>query len=321
MFGWADGELDRRMPAGPSGHDFFERYDASIARIAAARRKAAGSAGTVAVVSHGAAIRVWAGLRARNMEPGFAARHVLANTGIVAAGRGSRRRLAAHPLGRQSRGRPGAGGPDGGGPHRPHAVAEFSEALRAGNTAETGACLALICITLRRIEAAMQTNPRLNIRQVTWANPVGADLRAAQQAELDARFGTSDHEPGPPPSEADTAVFLVAHDKASGQPVGCGGLRILDEHTAEIKRLYVLPVHPRLRGGQLHPGGPGSPRPRPRHHLHHRGGRLGAARRPAFLRDSGFEPVPNFGPYIGVEHSYCYAKAIDSHSAAHTAMA
>ena len=36
----------------------------------------------------------------------------------------------------------------------------------------------------------MQTNPRLNIRQVTWANPVGADLRAAQQAELDARFGT-----------------------------------------------------------------------------------------------------------------------------------
>jgi hypothetical protein len=77
----------------------------------------------------------------------------------------------------------------------------------------------------------MQTNPRLNIRQVTWANPVGAALRAAQQAELDARFGTSDHESGPP-SEADTAVFLVAHDKASGQPVGCGGLRILDESTA-----------------------------------------------------------------------------------------
>ncbi|MHA7223922.1 histidine phosphatase family protein [Arthrobacter sp. RHLT1-20] len=82
VFGWAEGELDRRMPAGPSGHDFFERYDASIARIAAAA--AAGGAGTVAVVSHGAAIRVWAGLRAANREPGFAARHVLANTGIVA---------------------------------------------------------------------------------------------------------------------------------------------------------------------------------------------------------------------------------------------
>jgi broad specificity phosphatase PhoE len=80
VFDWAEGGLDRRMPAGPSGHDFFERYDASIARIAAAT----GGAGTVAVVSHGAAIRVWAGLRAANREPGFAARHVLANTGIVA---------------------------------------------------------------------------------------------------------------------------------------------------------------------------------------------------------------------------------------------
>ena len=82
VFGWADGELNRRMPGGPSGHDFFERYDASIARIATAT--ASGAAGTVAVVSHGAAIRVWAGLRASNMEAGFAARHVLANTGIVA---------------------------------------------------------------------------------------------------------------------------------------------------------------------------------------------------------------------------------------------
>src|SRR6478609_3341624 len=36
VFAWAAGDLDRRMPAGPSGHDFFERYDASIARIAAA---------------------------------------------------------------------------------------------------------------------------------------------------------------------------------------------------------------------------------------------------------------------------------------------
>ena len=86
VFGWADGELHRRMPGGPSGHDFFERYDASIARIAAAAASgaaASGAAGTVAVVSHGAAIRVWAGLRARNMEAGFAARHVLANTGIA----------------------------------------------------------------------------------------------------------------------------------------------------------------------------------------------------------------------------------------------
>ncbi len=82
VFAWTAGELDRRMPAGPTGHDFFERYDESIARIAGA--SAGSDDATVAVVSHGAAIRVWTGRRAGNVEPGFAARHVLANTGIVA---------------------------------------------------------------------------------------------------------------------------------------------------------------------------------------------------------------------------------------------
>ncbi|WP_445155820.1 histidine phosphatase family protein [Arthrobacter sp. Hor0625] len=84
VFAWTAGELDRRMPAGPSGHDFFERYDASIAQIAGAAAARAGDDAAVAVVSHGAAIRVWTGLRAQNVDAEFAARHVLANTGIVA---------------------------------------------------------------------------------------------------------------------------------------------------------------------------------------------------------------------------------------------
>lgn len=94
VFRWAAGELDRRMPSGPSGHDFFERFDDAISRIATAAGPAGtpgtGSAGTgpsgatVAVVSHGAAIRVWTARRAADVDAGFAARHVLANTGIVA---------------------------------------------------------------------------------------------------------------------------------------------------------------------------------------------------------------------------------------------
>lgn len=82
VFGWAAGELDRRMPTGPSGHDFLARFDDAVARIAAAA--ATDDGGTVAVVSHGAAIRVWTALRAENVDAEFAARHVLANTGIVA---------------------------------------------------------------------------------------------------------------------------------------------------------------------------------------------------------------------------------------------
>lgn len=83
VFAWAAGDLDRRMPAGPDGHQFFERYDADIARIAE-RTARNGDAAVAAVVSHGAAIRTWAGLRAADADHEFAARHVLANTGIVA---------------------------------------------------------------------------------------------------------------------------------------------------------------------------------------------------------------------------------------------
>jgi probable phosphoglycerate mutase len=83
VFSWAAGDLDRRMPAGPDGHDFFERYDADIARIAE-RGAPGGDSAVVAVVSHGAAIRTWAGLRAAGADADFVARHVLANTGIVA---------------------------------------------------------------------------------------------------------------------------------------------------------------------------------------------------------------------------------------------
>ncbi|MDQ0680930.1 broad specificity phosphatase PhoE [Arthrobacter pascens] len=83
VFAWAAGDLDRRMPAGPDGHEFFERYDAAITQIAE-RAGREGDTVAVAAVSHGAAIRTWAGRRAADTDHEFAARHVLSNTGIVA---------------------------------------------------------------------------------------------------------------------------------------------------------------------------------------------------------------------------------------------
>lgn len=70
------------MPAGPDGYEFFERFDGAITRIAG--RAASDGTSAAAVVSHGAAIRTWAGLRAADADHEFAARHVLSNTGIVA---------------------------------------------------------------------------------------------------------------------------------------------------------------------------------------------------------------------------------------------
>jgi broad specificity phosphatase PhoE len=77
VLSWGAGDLSARLPQGPSGAEFFERYDGAIERIAAEHD------GTVAVFSHGAAIRVWVAGRAGNISPEFAARHHLENTGIV----------------------------------------------------------------------------------------------------------------------------------------------------------------------------------------------------------------------------------------------
>jgi probable phosphoglycerate mutase len=75
-FAWGSGDLDVRMPGGSDGHAFFERFDTDIETVAEV-------AGTAAVFSHGAAIRVWTAGRARNVPPVFAGTNELDNTGVV----------------------------------------------------------------------------------------------------------------------------------------------------------------------------------------------------------------------------------------------
>lgn len=77
VYAWGLGDLGATMPGGSDGHSFFGRFDEDIARIAGSGAAAA------AVVSHGAAIRVWVSSRARNVTPAFGAEHPLDNTGIV----------------------------------------------------------------------------------------------------------------------------------------------------------------------------------------------------------------------------------------------
>lgn len=77
VFSWTDGNLDLRMPGGTDGHTFFARYDAAINTVAAAGHS------TAAVVSHGAAIRCWAGRRSEDIDSAFASHHRLENTGLV----------------------------------------------------------------------------------------------------------------------------------------------------------------------------------------------------------------------------------------------
>jgi probable phosphoglycerate mutase len=52
---WGEGDPSVRIPGGESGQEFFDRFDGAIAAIADAGHA------TVLVISHGAAIRAWAG--------------------------------------------------------------------------------------------------------------------------------------------------------------------------------------------------------------------------------------------------------------------
>ena len=77
VFGWAAGHTARRVPRGENGEEVLARYDAVVAEAAAS------GAGAVAMVSHGAVIRMWAAARAANVDVAFAASRPLENTGVV----------------------------------------------------------------------------------------------------------------------------------------------------------------------------------------------------------------------------------------------
>jgi probable phosphoglycerate mutase len=72
---WHDSAV--RVPGGEDGAEFFARFDAAIAAITARHD------GTVAVFSHGAAIRTWASWAAVNIDETYSRAHGLGNTGIV----------------------------------------------------------------------------------------------------------------------------------------------------------------------------------------------------------------------------------------------
>ncbi|MFE4449925.1 histidine phosphatase family protein [Streptomyces sp. NPDC056796] len=76
-FAWSAGDTGLRMPGGENGVEALRRYDAVVEEAADS------GAGTVAMVSHGAAIRMWAAARAGNVDVRSVSAHELRNTGVV----------------------------------------------------------------------------------------------------------------------------------------------------------------------------------------------------------------------------------------------
>lgn len=147
------------------------------------------------------------------------------------------------------------------------------------------------------------------IREIDWDNPAAAALRTAQRSEIAERYGTPDSEPGPAPTADDITVVFVAFDD-DGTPIGCGGLRQLDETEAEVKRMFVTPAHrgagiasdilARLEGFGRERGW--------RRLVLETGDRQPEAIR--FYQREGYTRIPNFGHYVGVESSRCFQKPL-----------
>jgi GNAT superfamily N-acetyltransferase len=148
------------------------------------------------------------------------------------------------------------------------------------------------------------------IEERPWDDPAGAALRHQQREELDARYGTDDHEPGPPPSAADTDLFLVAVDPTTDEAVACGALRRLTAGTAEIKRMYVVPesrgtgvataILRALEKAAVERGW---------HTLRlETGTEQPDAQR--FYRREGYREIPLFGNYVGSTLSVCFERRL-----------
>jgi len=92
----------------------------------------------------------------------------------------------------------------------------------------------------------MAPTPRCEVRAVDVDDADAVRLFAAYFDELREKFGSYD----PPSSgelraDARRGVVLIAYEGENA--VGCGSLRQLDAHTAEVKRMFVL-AHARGRG-------------------------------------------------------------------------
>lgn len=108
-------------------------------------------------------------------------------------------------------------------------------------------------------------------------------------------------------------VNLIQHTIVlyfDGIPVGCGAIKAYDEHSMEVKRMYVKPDQrgKGLAGNVLH-------------ELEQWTRELGyvscvletGVKQPEAIRlysKSGYERIPNYGQYAGIEDSVCFRKQL-----------
>ncbi|MBL9166208.1 MAG: GNAT family N-acetyltransferase [Verrucomicrobiales bacterium] len=145
------------------------------------------------------------------------------------------------------------------------------------------------------------------------ADPIGEvarELIRALCSEMSERYGTPPSPFSLSEATMPRTVFLVA--RLHGQPLGCGALRRFDDHTAEVKRMYVAPAGRRqgiarriLVDLERHAN-----EFEYRTILLETGVRQPEAQR--LYESLGYQRTRAFGPYVGNPTSVCYEKVLSA---------
>lgn len=158
------------------------------------------------------------------------------------------------------------------------------------------------------------TKLEISIDPESYASPVVRRLVAALSEELAGRYPGDDPdckggEPEPEEFEPPHGRFLVA--RMGGDAIGCGGVCVEDgTGPAEVRQMYVAP---QARGHGISR--------RILSALEREARELGRERlrletginQPEAIglyESSGFERIPNFGPYAGEARSVCFEKLL-----------
>ena len=148
----------------------------------------------------------------------------------------------------------------------------------------------------------------LNLIRVTSGNEDFRHLIALLDLQLNERNGeiqSKYHQFNVIP-----AIDTVVVAKVNGQPAGCGCFKQFDENAVEIKRMFVKPEH---RGTGV--------ATRILTELETWAAGLGFSRSVLetgkkqleainLYKKCGYAQIPNYGPYVGMDNSICFARRL-----------
>jgi GNAT superfamily N-acetyltransferase len=161
------------------------------------------------------------------------------------------------------------------------------------------------CFEKRLAEGGADAQSAVRLVRCDYDDPMVTMLVAEAIDELAGRYDGDEAGRSPVDPQARFVVACVA-----GKAAGCGGIQLLDDQTAELKRMYVRPEHrgtglARRMLTALEDLAVGAHYPLIRLETG-----TGQPEAIALYESAGYRAIPAYGPYVHNAHSRCYEKLL-----------